>query len=38
MQRPINPEIRHYEESVFLGMSLRQTFWSGVVVAIISFV
>ncbi len=38
MLRPINPEIRHYEESVFLGMSLRQTFWSGVAVAIASLV
>lgn len=38
MQRQINPEIRHYEESVFLGMSLRQTFWSGVAVAIVILV
>ena len=38
MQQPINPEIRHYEESVLMGMSLRQTFWSGVAVAIVSLV
>ena len=32
MQRPINQEIRHYEESVFMGLSLRQTLWSAAAV------
>lgn len=33
MQSVINKEIRHYEEAVFMGLSLRQTFWSGAAVA-----
>ena len=28
MQIPINKEIRHYEEDVFMGLSLRQVLWS----------
>ena len=33
MQKPINQEIRHYEESVFMGLSLRQTLWAAAAVA-----
>ena len=33
MQVPINKEIRHYEEDVFMGLSLRQTAWSAGAVA-----
>ncbi len=32
MQRPINQEIRHYEESVFMGLTLRQTLWAAAAV------
>ena len=32
MLKIINPEIRHYEESVFMGLNLRQTLWSAAAV------
>lgn len=38
MQRPINQEIRHYEESVFMGLTLWQTLWAGAAVAAAVFV
>lgn len=34
MQTPINKEIRHYQESICLGMNLRQTICAGCAVAL----
>ena len=36
LQVNINKEFQHYEEDVFMGLSLRQLLWSGVAVAAIS--
>lgn len=33
MQVNINKEFQHYEEDVFMGLSLRQLLWSGAAVA-----
>lgn len=33
MQVNINKEFQHYEEDVFMGLSLRQILWSGAAVA-----
>ena len=33
MQIPINKEIRHYQEEIFLGLNLRQMICSGAAIA-----
>ena len=34
MQIPINKEIRHYQEEIFLGLNLRQMICSGAAIAV----
>ena len=34
MQIPINKEIRHYQEEIFLGLNLRQMICSGTAIAV----
>ena len=35
MQIPINKEIRHYQEEIFLGLNLRQMICSGAAIAVL---
>lgn len=34
MQNPINKEIRHYQEEIFMGLTLRQLICSGVAIGV----